>query len=85
MISLAAPFVLALAVLMPTCYLLASRFWYVPKPQEDGCHKRPTALFSGVAIIIITLVAGLTARPAPEVWRFLGHSLLIAARLRSHC
>jgi UDP-GlcNAc:undecaprenyl-phosphate GlcNAc-1-phosphate transferase len=66
-------------VLTPICRLVARRFGFVAKPQEDRWHKRPTALFGGVAIVVGTLAASLTGQPTLELWPLLACGLLIAA------
>src|SRR5580692_3839823 len=51
--SIAAPFALALVlslVLVPITRAVATRLGYVAKPREDRWHKRPVAMFGGVAI-----------------------------------
>jgi UDP-GlcNAc:undecaprenyl-phosphate GlcNAc-1-phosphate transferase len=53
--AIGAPFALALAlslVIVPLCRSLAIRFKYVATPREDRWHRRPVALFGGVAIAI---------------------------------
>ena len=55
------PFLFAFAVslaLVPVSRLLAVRFGYVAHPREDRWHRRPIALFGGVALAV-TLAAGL--------------------------
>jgi len=51
--SIAAPFALALVlslVFVPIARTVATRLGFVAKPREDRWHKRPVALFGGVAI-----------------------------------
>jgi len=51
--SIAAPFALALVlslVFVPIARAIATRVGRVAKPREDRWHKRPVALFGGVAI-----------------------------------
>src|SRR5665213_2828042 len=51
--SIAAPFALALVlslVLVPITRAVATRLGRVAKPREDRWHKRPVAMFGGVAI-----------------------------------
>jgi UDP-GlcNAc:undecaprenyl-phosphate GlcNAc-1-phosphate transferase len=53
MLSLAPEFVVALAVslvLVPTCRFASHRFGRVAVPRADRWHRRPVALFGGVAI-----------------------------------
>src|SRR4029077_20879768 len=48
-----APFAVALIlslVFVPIARYLSARLGYVAKPREDRWHKRPMALFGGVAI-----------------------------------
>ena len=45
-------------LLTPICRATAHRFGFVARPKEDRWHKRPTALFGGVAIAVTTLVLG---------------------------
>jgi UDP-GlcNAc:undecaprenyl-phosphate/decaprenyl-phosphate GlcNAc-1-phosphate transferase len=52
--------------LTPVCRSLAHRFGYVAKPSQERWHKKPTALFGGVAIVIPTLVVG--ASLAAAAW-----------------
>jgi UDP-GlcNAc:undecaprenyl-phosphate GlcNAc-1-phosphate transferase len=57
------PFVFGLLVslaLVPVARLAATRFGYVSHPREDRWHRRPVALFGGVAIGV-TVLAGLLA------------------------
>jgi len=69
--TIGAPFALALAlslVIVPLCRTLAVRFKYVATPREDRWHRRPVALFGGVAIAatLFSCAAGfgvLTALP----------------------
>jgi UDP-GlcNAc:undecaprenyl-phosphate GlcNAc-1-phosphate transferase len=51
--SVVAPFLAAFVlslVFVPVARYLSSRLGYVAKPREDRWHKRPVALFGGVAI-----------------------------------
>ena len=51
--SMAAPFGLALLlslVFVPIARTIATRLGFVAKPREDRWHKRPVAMFGGVAI-----------------------------------
>src|SRR3954471_19712355 len=50
----------ASAALTPVCREIAKRYGFVAKPKADRWHRRPTALFGGVAIAIVTLGLGLT-------------------------
>jgi len=61
--TMAIYFVVAFAAslaLTPICRAVAQRYGFVAKPKQDRWHKRPTALFGGVAIAIVTLGLGLT-------------------------
>src|SRR4051794_14459452 len=54
--TIGAPFAIALSlslVLVPLCRYLALRFGFVAKPREDRWHRRPVALFGGVAIAFV--------------------------------
>ena len=51
--SIATPFALALVlslIFVPIAREIARRFGFVAKPRADRWHKRPTAMFGGVAI-----------------------------------
>jgi len=51
--SIAAPFALAMVlalVFVPIARTVAARLGYVARPREDRWHKRPVAMFGGVAI-----------------------------------
>lgn len=79
--GLASPFTLALLaalVLTPICRIFATKSGYVAKPQEDRWHRRSTAMFGGVAIVIATLVAALISRPSVNLWPLVFSGLLIA-------
>src|SRR3954463_16105475 len=65
--------------LTPICRYAARRFGFVAKPKEDRWHKRPTALFGGVAIALTTLVLGVTMGPDARVWQLIGCGFTIAA------
>jgi len=82
MTTLAIYFVLSLAaslLLTPICRLVAHRLGLIAPPKEDRWHKRPTALFGGVAIVTTVLVAGLAIRPSPQLWQLLAAGFVIAA------
>jgi UDP-GlcNAc:undecaprenyl-phosphate GlcNAc-1-phosphate transferase len=66
-------------VLTPVCRALAHRLGYVAKPKEDRWHKRPTALFGGVAITATALGLGVVVGPDAQLWQLLGCGLAIAA------
>jgi UDP-GlcNAc:undecaprenyl-phosphate/decaprenyl-phosphate GlcNAc-1-phosphate transferase len=65
--------------LTPVCRSLAQRLGFVAKPMEDRWHKRPTALFGGVAIAVSALSLGLASGPDVRLWQLLGCSAAIAA------
>src|SRR5262249_4922854 len=44
-------------VAVPLCRSLAVRFGYVARPRADRWHRRPVALFGGVAIAFVSFVA----------------------------
>src|SRR5438132_9565751 len=74
-------YLIALALslaLTPVCRLLAHRFGFVAKPKEDRWHKRPTALFGGVAIALTTLALGVTLGPDTQLWQLIGCGFVIA-------
>jgi UDP-GlcNAc:undecaprenyl-phosphate GlcNAc-1-phosphate transferase len=53
MATMLAPFITALALsllLVPLVRYVAARFGFLAKPREDRWHRRPVALFGGVAI-----------------------------------
>lgn len=66
-------------VLTPICRHLAHRLGFVAKPKEDRWHRRPTALFGGVAIALTTLSIGLAVGPDARLWQLIGCGLAIAA------
>jgi UDP-GlcNAc:undecaprenyl-phosphate GlcNAc-1-phosphate transferase len=72
-------FALALSLaLTPVCRLVAQRLGFVAKPKEDRWHKRPTAMFGGVAIAATTLLLGLFVAPGAHLWPLLVSGALIA-------
>lgn len=74
-------YLIALALslaLTPLCRLVAHRLGVVAKPKEDRWHKRPTAMFGGVAIAVTTLCLGLALAPDAWLWQLLGCGLVIA-------
>jgi UDP-GlcNAc:undecaprenyl-phosphate GlcNAc-1-phosphate transferase len=82
MIRLAVYFVLSMGsslALTPVCRIAAHRFGFIATPQQDRWHKRPTALFGGVAIVATVLVFGLTIRPVGPLWQLLVCGAAIAA------
>ncbi len=62
---LLASFGMSLA-LVPACRWAATRFGYVAKPREDRWHRRPVALFGGVAIGLTLCAASLMSGVASE-------------------
>jgi UDP-GlcNAc:undecaprenyl-phosphate/decaprenyl-phosphate GlcNAc-1-phosphate transferase len=82
MTTLAIFFVLSLAaslLLTPVCRVAAHRLGFIAPPKEDRWHKRPTALFGGVAIVTTVLLAGVVMRPSQELWPVLAGGFAIAA------
>jgi UDP-GlcNAc:undecaprenyl-phosphate GlcNAc-1-phosphate transferase len=67
------------AVLTPLCRFIAQRSGYVAKPKEDRWHKRPTALFGGIAIAVTTLGLGAFVAEGLRLWELLACGLGIAA------
>ncbi len=68
------------AVVTPICRAAARRLGCVAAPREDRWHKTPTALFGGVAIVVVTLgVAAASGALTVALWRLLGCGVLIAA------
>jgi len=65
--------------LTPACRALAHRFGFVAAPKEDRWHKRPTALFGGVAIVLVTLLLGVVMGPDTRVWQLIACGLVISA------
>jgi UDP-GlcNAc:undecaprenyl-phosphate GlcNAc-1-phosphate transferase len=75
-------FVLALIsslALTPICRIVSRRTGYVAAPREDRWHRRPTALFGGVAIALTVLGMGAAIRPFSSVWPLLTAGGLLAA------
>jgi UDP-GlcNAc:undecaprenyl-phosphate GlcNAc-1-phosphate transferase len=74
-------YLVALAVsllLTPLCRAIAHRLGFVAKPTEDRWHKKPTAMFGGVAIALTTLSVGLFLNPDLRLWQLIGCGLIIA-------
>src|SRR5690349_12886777 len=68
--------------LTPVCRALAHRSGFVARPSDDRWHKRPTALFGGVAIAAATLASSLsvtTAAPHSDIWQLIVCGGAIAA------
>jgi UDP-GlcNAc:undecaprenyl-phosphate GlcNAc-1-phosphate transferase len=65
--------------LTPICRSLAHRFGFVAAPKEDRWHKRPTALFGGVAIALTTSTLGIIMGPDARVWQLIACGLVISA------
>ena len=75
-------FLVALAVsvvVTPICRLAAQRLGCVAKPSADRWHRRPTALFGGVAIVVTVVGLALTIRPHGFIWHLVAAGGLIAA------
>lgn len=70
--------VLSSLLLTPLCRRVASQLGFVARPQENRWHKRPTALFGGVAIVATVIVLGLTLHPDRHLWQLLAAGALIA-------
>jgi UDP-GlcNAc:undecaprenyl-phosphate/decaprenyl-phosphate GlcNAc-1-phosphate transferase len=82
MTTLGIYFLLALGsslVLTPLCRMLAHRSGFIAKPKEDRWHKRPTAMFGGVAIATTVLALGAWIAPDVRLWQLMGCATLIAA------
>ena len=74
------PFLLAFGAslaLVPACRWASMRLGYVAKPREDRWHKRPVALFGGVAIGLSLLASTLAFGIAWELPALLICSMLI--------
>src|SRR5256885_3774946 len=65
--------------LTPVCRAVAQRYGFVAKPKQDRWHKRPTALFGGVAIATVPLGLGLTLGVQSPVAPLLLTAAMIAA------
>jgi UDP-GlcNAc:undecaprenyl-phosphate GlcNAc-1-phosphate transferase len=65
-------------VLTPVCRLAAERLGQVARPTEDRWHRRSTALFGGVAIAVVTVVAGLTISDLDQLATLIVCAVLIA-------
>ncbi len=78
----AATFVGAL-LLTPMVIAVATRRGLVAKPRADRWHKRPTALFGGIAIFVPVALAGLALLPwtAPNAGILLGALLVFSVGL----
>ena len=56
MMTIGAPFLLAMVlslVLVPLCRIASLRFGFVARPRHDRWHRRPVAVFGGVAIAAV--------------------------------
>ncbi len=40
---------------MPVCRAVAIRYGYVARPRQDRWHRKPTALFGGIAIAVTVI------------------------------
>jgi UDP-GlcNAc:undecaprenyl-phosphate GlcNAc-1-phosphate transferase len=81
MMSLVGSFLVALVLslaLTPLCRFAAHRLGYVAAPQQDRWHRRPTALFGGVAILVSVCAVAFAIRPFGAVLPLVGSGLLIA-------
>ena len=65
--------------LTPLCRAIAHRLGLVARPTEDRWHKRPTALFGGVAIAVVTLALGTTLGMDPRLWQLMACGFAVAA------
>jgi UDP-GlcNAc:undecaprenyl-phosphate GlcNAc-1-phosphate transferase len=65
-------------VLTPLCRVIAERLGFVARPQEDRWHKKPTALFGGIAIVLPTLILGATLGGPKELWQLIACGAIIA-------
>jgi UDP-GlcNAc:undecaprenyl-phosphate GlcNAc-1-phosphate transferase len=63
--------------LTPVCRYLSHRLGYVARPKEDRWHKRPTALFGGIAIAVATLGMSAMLEWRGPIGILAGSSLLI--------
>ena len=82
MTGLATYFVIALGLslgLTPLCRIVAHRLGYVAKPSEGRWHKKPTAMFGGVAIAATTLCLGVVVAPDARLWLLIACGLATAA------
>jgi UDP-GlcNAc:undecaprenyl-phosphate/decaprenyl-phosphate GlcNAc-1-phosphate transferase len=81
MSTLAIYFLIALALsvaLTPICRLVAQRLGCVAKPSDDRWHRRPTALFGGVAIVLVVVGMALTIESRGFAWHLIAAGGLIA-------
>ncbi len=82
MSTLATYFLVAFAVsvvLTPLCRMVAQRLGCVAKPSADRWHRRPTALFGGVAVVVTVIGLALTIEPRGFIWHVIAAGGLIAA------
>jgi UDP-GlcNAc:undecaprenyl-phosphate/decaprenyl-phosphate GlcNAc-1-phosphate transferase len=70
---------IAALLLTPLCRYFAQRFGFVATPKEDRWHKRPTALFGGVAIAATALALGVVIGPDERLWELLACGSVVAA------
>ena len=66
-------------LLTPLCRLAAFRLGYVAGPREDRWHRKPTALFGGVAVFLAVVVPFAVLQPVREIWVLLASGGLIFA------
>ena len=64
-------------LLTPLCRLAARRLGYVADPREDRWHRKPTALFGGVAVFLAVVVPFAVLQPIREIWVLLVAGALI--------
>lgn len=69
----------AALLLTPLCRYVARRFGFVAKPNEDRWHKKPTALFGGVAIAFTSIALGVVIGPDDRLWQLLGCGVIVSA------
>ena len=75
-------FVLSLGTslaLVPVCRAASTRLGYIAKPREDRWHKRPVALFGGVAIAFTLALNALWSGVARDLPVLLTASMLMFA------
>src|SRR6185503_14512299 len=79
LLAVAASFCLAL-ILTPLVRALARRFGFVAKPKTDRWHKKPTAMFGGIAIwlaSVISYVIFIRPTTSPDWTHFPGSFLVL--------
>src|SRR4051812_26505023 len=63
--------------LVPVCRAVALRFGFVSMPREDRWHKRPIALFGGVAIALVVFGGAAAGGLVRHIPLLLGAAALI--------